>query len=83
MGNVKIEVRQPTENEIEMSPTADVVEVVRCKDCKHYRYHGKTSLTVDGKNMACGWCMRRTRQDEEHRMLPTDYCSYGERKEQP
>lgn len=60
-------------------PTAEVAEVVRCKDCKHYRYYGKTSLFVNGKNVDAGWCMRRTRQDEENRMLPSDFCSYGER----
>lgn len=58
----------------------DVVEVVRCKDCKHYRSYGRTSLLVDGKNIKAGWCQRRMRYDEEHRMLPTDFCSYGVKK---
>ena len=61
-------------------PTAEVEEVVRCKDCKHYRSYGKTSLLVDGKNIKAGWCQRRMRYDEEHRMLPDDFCSYGEKK---
>ena len=56
---------------------ADVVEVVRCKDCEWYRegnhflaptkfcYRLKDS---DGKNMA-------------YNMSEMDYCSYGRRKE--
>lgn len=46
------------------APTADVVEVVRCKDCKHYK----------GEQSNC-WLMRA-------KMQPTDYCSYGERREE-
>jgi hypothetical protein len=52
------------ENLIKEQPTADVVEVVRCKDCKHFLLH----------RMACinpfhnGWC------------TINDYCSYGERR---
>ena len=62
-------------------PTADVVEVkCRCKDCKHYIKYGRTSLVFDGKNIQCGWCMLRAKTDEEHRMLPDDFCSYGERR---
>ena len=59
----------------------NVVEIVRCKDCKHYRYYGKTSLPVNGKNTNAGWCMRRARASEEYRMLADDFCSYGERKD--
>lgn len=55
--------------------------IVHCKDCSHYKYYRKTSLFIDGKNIDAGWCMRRTRQNEEHRMLPDDFCSHGERKE--
>ena len=49
---------------VKEQPTADVVEVVRCKDCKHFLLH----------RMACinpfhnGWC------------TINDYCSYGERR---
>lgn len=45
-------------------PTADAVEVVRCKDCKYY-YNGRTQCEIhDGIGYK-----------------PTDYCSYGERRE--
>lgn len=61
---------------------ADFVEVkCRCADCKHYRRYGKTSLLFEGKNVQAGWCVLRAKFDEEHRMLPFDFCSYGERKD--
>lgn len=46
---------------------ADVVEVVRCKGCKHY-----TTDNGGGCNKENGGLMFATE---------TDYCSYGERKE--
>lgn len=61
----------------------DAVPVVRCKDCKHFKNYGKTSLLIDGKNIKAGWCQRRARYDEEYRMPPDGFCSYGERKEEP
>ena len=60
------------------APTIDAVPVVRCKDCKHYKNHGRTSIG----NIKCGWCYRSLRHNEEHRMLPDDFCSYGERREE-
>lgn len=55
---------------IEDTPTADVVEVVRCNDCKHKGWvqepcHGKT---IDFCKLH-EFCIRET-----------DFCSYGERK---
>lgn len=57
------------------SPTADVVEVVRCKDCRfcgkyrdcsrNYREHLGCDYYGDGKVID---------------VLPNHYCSYGERK---
>lgn len=48
-------------------PTADVVEVVRCKDCKYAR------KMVDGAYFCC----------VDHRLAhgENDFCSYGERKD--
>ena len=66
---------------IDACPTVDAVQVVRCKDCKHFKDYGKTSLRIDGKNIKAGWCHRRARYDEEYRMPPDGFCSYGERKE--
>jgi hypothetical protein len=53
---------------LDKAPTADVVPVVRCKDCKHYEIH-KPSVTLN--------CERGGRIVP---MMPDDYCSYGERK---
>lgn len=55
------------ETEIDMLPTADVVPVVRCKDCEHYdkggcKHFGYHTYTPD--------------VDED------DFCSYGRRKDE-
>lgn len=52
---------------IEDTPTADVVEVVRCKDCKHF-----------GKDM--GYGKHDCKKYEMPYCLENDFCSYGERK---
>lgn len=53
-------------------PTADVVEVVRCKDCK-FRF-------VDG-NVYCGNPLAPWTNDIfENLMSADDFCSYGKRK---
>lgn len=54
---------------IAQTPTEDVVDVVRCKDCKHGR-ETKYGFYV------CSNEEERFAHDEMH------YCSYGKRKEQ-
>lgn len=54
---------------LKLMPTADVVEVVRCKDCKHY--------SADG--WGYGNCYRGS--VEYLRMADNGFCSYGERRE--
>ena len=54
---------------VEIQPTADVVEVVRCKECKHYEIH-RPSVTLNCE-----------REGKLIPMNPTDFCSYGVRKE--
>lgn len=53
--------------EIDEIPTANVREVVLCKDCKHYDrdqcYHP-----------------RHERHQQAIPQFPDDYCSYGEKK---
>ena len=44
----------------------DVVEVVRCKDCKHW---------------TMGYCNRFAYYDYEPLTSEDDFCSYGERRE--
>ena len=45
---------------------ADAVEVVRCKDCKHW---------------AMGYCNNFAYYDYEPMTNEDDFCSYGERRE--
>ena len=54
------------ESLIQKQPAADVVEVVRCKDCINF----DNQFSVDG----CGWCdeFNCGTSDEE-------FCSHGER----
>ena len=57
-------------------PSADVVEVVRCKDCKHYK---RNIPCVGGHYNGCDeWI------DEGNAITvyDNDYCSYGERAEE-
>ena len=49
------------------APTVDAVEVVRCKNCKRWKY--------DAKKMA-GLCKRHINYTTQW-----DFCSYGERRE--
>ncbi len=52
---------------IENAPTSDVVEVVRCKDCKHY---------------CADYCTRDIKgRTNMFYMNADDFCSYGERKD--
>lgn len=59
------------ERAIKEAPTADVVEVVRCKDCKHY------CLSDFRKPEEHRWCEQICNGD--YYPEPTDFCSYGER----
>lgn len=52
--------------------SADVVEVVRCKDCKYYEW---TSNRVPEEQT--WWCYKHNTE-----MGNNDYCSYGERKDE-
>lgn len=56
--------------EIVHSPNADVVEVVRCKDCKH---RNTPDCKMWYKCVICGDCHHWERDEY--------FCSYGERKE--
>ena len=47
--------------------SAEAVQVVRCKDCKHY--------IVEGITTQYGWC-----HEYKHSVDEDDFCSYGERK---
>lgn len=53
-------------------PTADVVEVVRCKDCQH------CEIIIDQFDNDWYFC-KKTNDNAE--VKSDDFCSYGERKE--
>lgn len=54
-------------SDVDETPTADVVEVLRCKDCRCSRGFKGTII----------YCARSGAH-----IYDDDYCSYGERKEQ-
>ena len=56
---------------VEEAPEADVVEVVRCKDCRY---------SVDCET--AGFYCEHPDNRNPIECRPTDYCSDGERKEQ-
>ena len=59
---------------IENAPTADVVEVVRCRECKYFVVRN-SFFNEYGRCMIC--------DDKYSYTRPCDsYCSYGERKEE-
>ncbi len=62
-------------NSIKIAPTVDAVPVVRCKDCKYYRY-GKHFTDIK-------FCQRLPYYAAEGGLntADDDFCSYGERKE--
>lgn len=60
-------------------PAADVVEVVRCKDCRHAREMSRREKQLYLKG--CVMCSQIDINGEQNPMLPDDFCSYGERKD--
>ena len=54
-------------------PAADVVEVVRCKNCLHYEMGVCLKIYDDGNVSKDAWQERK----------PTDFCSYGEDRNVP
>ena len=56
--------------QIDNAPTIDAVPVVRCKDCASFRYSGM------GGDNGITYCASMGIE-----MQPTDFCSYGERKD--
>ena len=64
-----------TNNELEINHATkeDVIEVVRCKDCKHWNCASRVTEHM-GCDIFCGAYGR------EYPTLPEDFCSYGERR---
>ena len=59
--------------DIDETPTVDAVEVVRCKDCKHY-HPMKPYPSYNGHTNYCCRCATVKVGDN-------DFCSYGERRD--
>ena len=64
-------------DDIDEIPTADVVAVVRCRDCKHNQDNGgdcNRTITHTSRNLVC--------EVNEYKYIGLEYCSYGERREE-
>lgn len=62
---------------LEDTPTADVAEVVRCKDCKNAYIN---SFSAQSGIALCKLLTNRA-NGEQMLMRQDDFCSYGERKD--
>lgn len=60
------------------APTADVVAVVRCKDCKHWNNKGYDPILES----AFGECLKSFEDYHCCETTEGDYCSYGDRREE-
>jgi Pyruvate/2-oxoacid:ferredoxin oxidoreductase delta subunit len=76
---------------IDAQPTVDAVEVVRCKDCKHYTPDRKhpwseetgydfSKIEILPFGQCCGQDFHFT-EDGELSVRESDFCSNGERRE--
>ena len=63
------------------APTADAVEVVRCRDCIHWAPHIQCGFDED-YNEYHDYCGLLIPDDDYYAYTrrPDDYCSYGERR---
>ena len=69
------------EDVVENTPEADVVEVVRCKECKHGKSLDRTKPPFKYYKDSCVLCTcEDVVGDEPMVYLPTHFCSYGERR---
>ena len=65
--------------QLKQLPSADVVPVVRCRDCKHVYcriYHGWQEPIYTCTRLRSRW-----NTDNDLEVNPNGFCSYGERKE--
>ena len=70
-----VPIKIDTEEIISWLKENDVVEVVRCKDCKHFK---QNIFCVGGEYDGCdAW----DNNGNEIEVKPEDFCSYGERKD--
>ena len=58
------------------APTVDAVEVVRCRDCQHWKPSGSKAGNSFSDMEYIGGC-----EFTNYYRRESDFCSYGERKE--
>jgi hypothetical protein len=59
---------------VDEAPTVDAMEVIRCKDCKHWKFN--SCYRVHNQNAYLG---HNNNAPILHDFKPEDFCSYGER----
>ena len=60
-------------------PTADVAEVVRCKDCKHWNKRSVSGEWPDKVTCYCKITQHCMSKGWKSYTAPDDYCSFAER----
>ena len=69
-------------DKIKALPIADVVDVVRCRDCKYWRdWQMAVASHGFGENMGECHCNQWDNEYFYYLTKDIDFCSYGERKE--
>lgn len=68
--------RQDIRKWLARAPTVDAVVVTRCKDCEYCRKLSLKNRLEGGYAENVLWCMNHS-----YGVWPTDFCSYGKRKE--
>lgn len=67
---------------IDATPTADVVEVVRCKDCKRFMEYNEDYVREVEKTDGDCYIRKMYSCDTQFCAVKSDdFCSYGKRKE--
>ena len=62
--------------DVEEMPTVDAVEVVRCRECQHWKPSGSKAGNSFSDMEYIGGC-----EFTNYYRSESDFCSYGERKE--
>ena len=62
--------------DVEEMPTVDAVEVVRCRECQHWKPSGSKAGNSFSDMEYIGGC-----EFTNYYRTESDFCSYGERKE--
>jgi len=61
---------------------ADMVEVIRCKDCKHWDKHRLCGEWPDKIKCYCEIVIHNTKELSTSFTSPDDYCSFAEKTEE-